>query len=72
MNIMRSLDEDILESKVVRKVLRSLSKRFRPKVTAIEESKDLEVMKLEDLLAHFKLLKQQLRNLPRRRALPLR
>lgn len=49
-NIMRSLGEGIPKSKVVRKVHRSLPKRFRPKVTAIEESKDLEVMKLEELI----------------------
>lgn len=49
-NIMRSLGEDIPESKVVKKVLRSLPKRFRPKVTIIEESKYLEVMKLEELI----------------------
>lgn len=45
-NVMKSLSEDIPKSKVVRKVLRSLSKRFRLKVTAIEENINLEVMKL--------------------------
>lgn len=37
-NIMRSLGKDFPESKIVRKVFRSLPKRFMPKVTAIEES----------------------------------
>lgn len=49
-NVMRSLGEDILESKVVWKVLRSLPKRFTPKVTAIEESNDLEALKIEELI----------------------
>lgn len=49
-NIMRCPGENIFKSKVVRKVLRSLPKRFRPKVTAREERKDLEVMKLEELI----------------------
>lgn len=46
-NIMRSLREDIHESKVIRNVHRSHPKRFRLKVTTVEESKDLEAMKLE-------------------------
>lgn len=47
---MRSLVEDIPEFNVVRKVLRSLPKKFKPKVITIEEGKDLEVMKLEELI----------------------
>ncbi|XP_022897819.1 uncharacterized protein LOC111411529 [Olea europaea var. sylvestris] len=45
-----NLGERIPESKTVRKVLRSLPKRFRPKVTAIEESKDLDTVKIEELV----------------------
>lgn len=52
-NIMRSLGKDIPESKMVRKVVRSLPKSFRLKVIAIEENKDLEVMKLEELIDSF-------------------
>lgn len=40
-NSMKSLWEEISETKVVRKVLKSLPKRFRPKVTAIEERKNI-------------------------------
>ena len=36
-----NLGEKIEDSKVVRKIMRSLLKSFRAKVTAIEESKDL-------------------------------
>ncbi|XP_022862783.1 uncharacterized protein LOC111382965 [Olea europaea var. sylvestris] len=45
-----NLGEKILESKIVRKVLRSLPERFRPKVIAIEESKDLDTVKIEELI----------------------
>ncbi|CAI9781985.1 unnamed protein product [Fraxinus pennsylvanica] len=40
----------ISESKIVRKVLKSLPERFRPKVTVIEESKDLDAVKIEELV----------------------
>lgn len=71
-NIMRSLGEDTPKFKVVRKVLRSLPKRFRPKVTAIEEIKELKVMKLDELISSLQNFETTIRNLPRRRALPLR
>ncbi|XP_022866024.1 uncharacterized protein LOC111385832 [Olea europaea var. sylvestris] len=45
-----NLGERIPETKIVRKVLRSLPERFRPKVTAIEESKDLDEVKIEELV----------------------
>ncbi|XP_022883408.1 uncharacterized protein LOC111400215 [Olea europaea var. sylvestris] len=43
-----NLGERIPEPKIVRKVLRSLPKRFRPKITAIEESKDLDTIKMKN------------------------
>lgn len=45
-----NLGERILESKIVRKVLRSFPDRFRLKVIAIEESKDLYTVKKEELV----------------------
>ncbi|XP_022891620.1 uncharacterized protein LOC111406424 [Olea europaea var. sylvestris] len=45
-----NLGERIPETKIVRKVLRSLPERFKPKVTAIEESKDLDEVKIEELV----------------------
>ena len=41
-----NLGEKTKDSKIVRKILRSLPKRFRAKVTAIEESKDLDDIKV--------------------------
>ena len=43
-----SLSEPIPNSKVVRKILRYLPERFRAKVTAIEESKNMDSMKVDE------------------------
>jgi hypothetical protein len=48
-NSMVSLWKPISDLKLIRKFLRSLPERFRIKVTTIEESKDLEEMKIEEL-----------------------
>ncbi|KAF5469700.1 hypothetical protein F2P56_013749 [Juglans regia] len=45
-----NLGDKIPENRIVRKILRSLPERFRPKVTAIEESKDLDNMRIEELV----------------------
>lgn len=39
-----NLGKRIPGSKVVRKILRSLPRRFRPKVTAIEEGKNVDLV----------------------------
>lgn len=43
------LGEKIPKSKIVRKILRSLPERFRPKVRDIEESKDINTVKVEEI-----------------------
>ena len=45
-----NLGEKIEDSKAVRKILRSLLESFRAKVTAIEESKDLDEIKIQELI----------------------
>ena len=45
-----NLGEPIPDSKVVRKVLRSLPERFRPKVTAIEENKNIDSLRVDELV----------------------
>ena len=45
-----NLGEKTKDSKVVRKILRSLPERFRAKVTAIKESKDLDEIKIQELI----------------------
>jgi hypothetical protein len=47
---MLSLGKMVSDVKLIRKILRSLLERFRIKVTIIEESKDLESMKIEELV----------------------
>ena len=39
----------------MRKILRSLPARWRPKVTAIEEAKDLNTLSVEDLVSSLKV-----------------
>ncbi|MCI44710.1 gag-pol polyprotein, partial [Trifolium medium] len=45
-----ALSEKMSEEKLVRKILRSLPKRFNMKITAIEESQDLSTMKVDELI----------------------
>ena len=45
-----NLGEKIEDSKVVRKILRSLPENYQGKVTAIEESKDLDEIKIQELI----------------------
>ena len=45
--------ETIPESKIVRKVLKSLSERFHAKITAIEESKDIDQIPLTELIGNL-------------------
>jgi len=49
-NSMVSLGKPVSDVKLIQKILRSLPERFRIKVTTIEESKDLEDMKIEELV----------------------
>jgi hypothetical protein len=49
-NSMVSPGKSVSDVKLIWKILRSLSERFRIKVTTIEESKDLESMKIEELV----------------------
>jgi hypothetical protein len=49
-NSIVSLGKQISDVKLIRKILRSLPEPFRIKVTTIEESKDLEEMKIEELV----------------------
>lgn len=70
-NILKSLGEDIPESKVVRKVLRFLPKRFRPKVATIEESKDLETMKLEELTGSLQTFETTIKKPTKKKSIAL-
>ncbi|GAV88004.1 DUF4219 domain-containing protein/UBN2 domain-containing protein, partial [Cephalotus follicularis] len=49
-NALQDLDKTYSNSEMVRKILRCLQKSWMPKVTAIEEAKNLNILPLEDLL----------------------
>ena len=48
-----NLEETIPEPKIVRKVLKSLLKRFHAKIMAIEESKDIDKIPLTELVGNL-------------------
>ena len=48
-----NLGETIFEPKIVKKVLRSLPERFHAKITAIEESKDIDKIPLIELVGNL-------------------
>ena len=48
-----NFEETILEPKIVRKVLRSLSERFHGKITTIEELKDIDQIPLIELVGNL-------------------
>ena len=52
-NLVFNLGENIPEPKAVRKVLRSLLERFHAKITAIEESKDINSIPLTELVGNL-------------------
>ena len=48
-----NLGETIPKPKIIRKVLRSLPERFHAKITAIEESKDIDKIPLNELVGNL-------------------
>ena len=52
-----NLRETIPKPKIVRKVLRSLHERFHAKITAIEESKDIDKIPLTELVGYLQTYK---------------
>ena len=64
-----NLGEKIEDSKIVRKILQSLPKSFCAKVIAIEESKDLDDIKVQELIGSLQtyelsLLSQRKEQIP--------
>ncbi|KAH9801519.1 hypothetical protein KPL71_001066 [Citrus sinensis] len=49
-NTLGALGKTFLNSEKVKKIIRSLPKEWRPKRTAIEEAKDLNVLPIDDLI----------------------
>ena len=67
-----NLGEKTEDSKIVRKILRSLPENFRAKVTAIEESKDLNDMKVQELIGSLQTYEMSLPNQRKSKSLALK
>ena len=66
------LGEKTEDSKVVRKILRTLSDNFYAKVTIIEESKDLDEIKVQELIGSLQTHEISLPNQRKRKSLTLK
>ena len=53
-NQLKALGKRYTNAKILRKILRSLLKAWRPKVTTIQEAKDLNVLSLDALIGSLK------------------
>ena len=67
-----NLGEKTKDSKIVRKILRSLPKSFRAKVTTIEESKDLDDIKVQELIDSLQTYELSLPNQRKSKSLILK
>ena len=67
-----NLGEKMEDSKIVRKILRSLLESFRAKVTTIEESKDLDDIKVQELIGSLQTYELSLPNQRKRKSLALK
>ena len=54
-NLAFNLKEQILEPKIVRKIVKPLPERFHTKITVIEESKDLDSIPLTKLIGNLQI-----------------
>ena len=67
-----NLEEKMKDLKVVRKILRSLPESFRAKVTAIEESKYLNRIKVQELIGSLQTYELSLPNQRKSKSLSLK
>jgi len=70
-NSFESLGEKISIEKLVRKILRSLRKRFDMKVTAIEEAQNISSLKVDELIGSLQNFEITTSLIRRAKALPL-
>ena len=54
-NNLKSLGEDVSETIIVQKLLISLSRRYKSILSIIEETRDLDVVKVEEVIAFVKV-----------------
>ena len=67
-----NLGEKTEDSKIVRKIFRSLPESFRAKVIAIEESKDLDDIKVQELIGSLQTYELSLPNQRKSKSLALK
>ncbi|GJZ13113.1 hypothetical protein Tco_0548343 [Tanacetum coccineum] len=56
---LKALDESFSSKNCVRKFLRALHPKWRAKVTAIEESKNLTTLSLDELIGNLKVYEEE-------------
>ncbi|GAV74337.1 UBN2 domain-containing protein [Cephalotus follicularis] len=75
-NALKGLGKVYTNHELVSKILRCLPKTWEPKVTAIEEAKDLSTLPLEDLLVslmtHELRINDQEKNGPKKKTIALK
>ena len=67
-----NLGEKTEDSKIVRKILQSLLESFRAKVTGIEESKDLNDIKIQELIGSLQTYELSFPSQRKRKSLALK
>ncbi|KAI5312593.1 hypothetical protein L3X38_041766 [Prunus dulcis] len=55
MNNLKSLGEDVSETRIVQKLLMSLGRKYKSIVSIIKETRDLDVLRVEEVIASFKV-----------------
>jgi hypothetical protein len=71
-NSMVTIGKMVSDVKLIRKILKSLPECFRIKVTTIEESKDLESMKIEELVGSLQNYEYSLPPVKKTKAIALK
>ena len=66
------MGEKTQDSKIVRKIFRSLPESFHAKVTTIEESKDLDDIKVQELVGSLQTYEMSLPNQQKSKSLALK
>jgi hypothetical protein len=54
-NNLKSLGEEVPKNRIVQKLLMSLSRRYRSIVSIIEETRDLDVLRAEEVIISIKV-----------------
>ena len=66
------LGEKISKTTLVRKIMRSLPDRFSSKVIAVDEAKDFDSMKVEDLMGSLRAFEMTLKQRKREKSIALK